>query len=232
MFLRFTRMASLLALFAVTGGSATAAVVTLDNDLSALPTINDGYSASAILFPSTTYDHICTSGGGCLPPDSVGGAYRSPYELPNGSGMEDGYAGTPFTSVRGGSVAYNFATGQTGLSILWGSPDSYNTLEFWSGQTLADGTTQGSLLGTIIGSALGDPQALGHHYMTFGFDDSSEFLSIVLRSTTAAFEFAALTTSGPAGEAQLPLPPALILFGSALVGLVTLGRRRRQGAAT
>jgi hypothetical protein len=30
---------------------------------------------------------------------------------------------------------------------------------------------------------------------------------------------------------QLPLPPALLLFGSALAGLTVLGRRKRQGAA-
>jgi hypothetical protein len=33
------------------------------------------------------------------------------------------------------------------------------------------------------------------------------------------------------GETQLPLPPALLLFGSALVGLGALGRRKRRGAA-
>jgi len=31
-------------------------------------------------------------------------------------------------------------------------------------------------------------------------------------------------------EGQLPLPPALLLFGSALIGLTALGRRKRQGA--
>jgi len=31
---------------------------------------------------------------------------------------------------------------------------------------------------------------------------------------------------------DVPLPPALILFGSALVGLTVLGRRKRQGATT
>jgi hypothetical protein len=32
------------------------------------------------------------------------------------------------------------------------------------------------------------------------------------------------------GQNEVPLPPALILFGSALVGLTVLGRRKRQGA--
>jgi len=38
------------------------------------------------------------------------------------------------------------------------------------------------------------------------------------------------TPPNSGGENIVPLPPALILFGSALVGLTVLGRRKRKGA--
>lgn len=229
---RFVRLTGAVMLYlAACGGANALSVVTWSNDLVSLPTTNDGYNLSAVIVGGATYDHI-GSCGSCLPPDNAVGEYRSPYQNPDGVNMEPGLTGQAYTSVRNGAVGYNFVTGQKVLKILWGSPDSYNTLEFWSGKVNGDGSNTGSLIGAITGTMLGDPQALGHHYMTFILDDpSAVFASIVLRSTQAAFEFAALTT-GVDLQTELPLPPALVLFGSALVGLLALGRRRRREPAT
>jgi hypothetical protein len=43
------------------------------------------------------------------------------------------------------------------------------------------------------------------------------------------YNFNVATTAGT-DQSSVPLPPALILFGSALVGLTALGRRKRKGA--
>ena len=53
---------------------------------------------------------------------------------------------------------------------------------------------------------------------------------MVLSSTSPAFEYAALSVTTREGQAELPLPPAMVLFGTALAGLAALGRRRRKGA--
>ena len=51
-----------------------------------------------------------------------------------------------------------------------------------------------------------------------------------LKSENKAFYDVTLTFSKNSNT-DLPLPPALLLFGSALVGMTVLGRRKRKGAA-
>jgi len=222
MLLRLIRYGVVFASCAFLNCASAVAVTITDEDPNILPTLpaSDSYPYSFIN-PGTTFDHVVTGGG--VP---VGSNFRSPFQNVDQSYPLGGYDTAPYSSVRNGSVGYNFNSGKSGLSILWGSPDTYNTLQFWSG---LNGT--GTLLGSFTGSSLleASPLQLGHDYVTF-FSDVL-FLSVVLSSTSPAFEYAVLSTTGPNNEGNLPLPPALILFGSALVGLVTLGRRRRQEAA-
>jgi hypothetical protein len=170
-----------------------------------------------------TFDHVTAP-----PTLSSPGVYRSPFEDANTTVIPAGYVNTPFYSVRSGSATYNFGSAATTLSFLWGSPDPYNSLSFYSG---ADGT---GLLATFTGNLLAGyaahPDGKGHDFVSFL--SSTPFLSIVLTSGQPAFEYASLMARGPDGEVPtVPVPPALILFASALVGLTALGRRRRKAAA-
>lgn len=161
---------------------------------------------------------------------SVSGVYRSPYENavpPDSQGP--GYGVNPYSSVQGGGWAI-FNTGlANALSLLWGSPDNYNTLEFWSG---ANGT--GSLLYSIVGNLL--VQTYGHDLVNVTTD--SLFRSVILRSGTNAFEFAGLQAScdGPGCRSDAPgptpIPGAVFLMGSVLAGGAGFGawRRRRKAA--
>jgi len=171
-------------------------------------------TANALTIDSTSYGIVDASYAGWTTPDIITGTHdqrtasesgvaRSPFEdLPGGG------AGLQFNSVRSGSVIYNLAGSL--LTMVWGSPDSYNTLTFW---TLPDGQGDST---SVIGTALIPPYAIGAHLVTFALD--GVFQSITLASSQAAFEYAGLTAT--------PLPPALLLFGSALAGLGWLGRRR------
>jgi hypothetical protein len=161
---------------------------------------------------------------------SVSGVYRSPYENavpPNSQGF--GYGVNPYSSVQGGGTA-TFNTGlANALSLLWGSPDSYNTLQFWSG---ANGT--GSLLYSIIGTLL--VQTYGHDQVNVA--TTSLFQSVVLISGTNAFEFAGLSAScngvSCRGDSPnpTPIPGAAFLMGSVLAGGAGFSawRRRRKTA--
>jgi len=120
-----------------------------------------------------------------------------------------------------GSATYNFAPGTTSLSFLWGSPDSYNSVMFFSG---IGGT--GTLLATFTGSDLtpSNPH-FGFDLVTF-LAAGGSFASVVLAdSGQAAFEYANL--------AAAPLPAALPLYaaGVGVIGLLARRRKRRPLSA-
>jgi hypothetical protein len=210
MFSRIVALSATLVTCAFLSCGNVGAVTITSQSTSYLPPIPvaDTFSPSFFL-PNTLYGHVT---------DSVPNVYRSPYQNLDTT-MPAAYVGQPYSSVVVGGVGYNFVDGANTLSLLWGSPDSYNTLSFYSGLN-----GQGTLLGSFTGLDLAATLGLGHDYVTFF--SSVAFLSVVLSTTIPAFEYAALSASMESSE--VPLPPALILFGSAIVALEVLRRRRRQ----
>jgi hypothetical protein len=113
----------------------------------------------------------------------------------------------------GGSALYNFAGPKNLFSILWGSPDAYNTLSFYSG---SNGT--GSLLLSVTGSNL-LIQTFGHDLLQIDFGNQF-FESIVLTTSSNAFEYTNLQVSD---VTAVPILPALPLFATGLGVLGLLG---------
>jgi hypothetical protein len=128
---------------------------------------------------------------------------RSPWE------GELGQNTLQYTSVRDGSATYNM-TGSS-LSLFWGSPDTYNTLTFYTG---LNGT---GAFDSITGDELGAPLGTGHVLVLILTDVI--FQSVKLSSTNPAFEFSNLVT---------PIPAALPLFATGLGMMGWLARRRRR----
>jgi len=165
--------------------------------------------------------------------------YRSPFEnvaigSPNGNGgyVLTGYDSLPYTSVQANSTAtYTFTSLETSLSLLWGSPDSYNYIAFYSGP---NGTGYEDI---IYGNAL-LLQTYGHDQVTLNLGGES-FESVVFASIGSnAFEFANLqATGGPLNQLgplqSTPLPAALPLFagGLGIIGFLARGRKRKGTAA-
>lgn len=162
---------------------------------------------------------------------SVPGTYRSPFEKNCCSGQFEspvvGYQNSVYTSIQAGSSAtYNVSAGANVLSILWGSPDDYNTISFYDGV---------GGLGTLIYSITGNSppihhETLGHVYVVFTFANIL-FKSVVLSTGANAFEFAALAFSNTPNQTPLPLPAAFPLFAAGLGGLAWLARRSRKRKA-
>jgi hypothetical protein len=163
--------------------------------------------------------------------DSIVGMTLSPY-LTN----TDGLATTAPYSVLGngnngspsGSATYNL--GMYAAILLWGSPDPYNQVAFFSGP---DGT--GNSLGTFKGTDLACFNTLCHDQgfdlVYFSTEAAGDAIgqeinigsAVLSNSGSAAFEFA--------GPMAIPLPPAIYLFGSVLGGAFWLGRRKRSAVS-
>src|SRR6185437_7250892 len=164
---------------------------------------------------------------------SVSGERRSPFEDAATQTIPALYANTPYTSVSSPAAAnstatYNFSSPVNTLTFLWGSPDSYNTLSFYSG---ANGT---GLLGSLTGDSPILIQTLGHDLVTLQLDGGLDFSSVVFSSTQAAFEFAGLSaTETGNGPGETPLPATLPLFASGLgvMGLLGWRKKKRKNSA-
>lgn len=147
---------------------------------------------------------------------SIGGVRRSAWQ---GSTVNENDAGAFYTSISGGaSATYNFATAQTSVSLLWGSPDSYNDLDIM---------LVGGGVVTVNGVAAMGPVAILQQFVTIS--DVGAFDALVFRSGRNAFEFANLSTSGPTNvTAAVPLPAGLPLMLTAFAGLGLLSRTRKS----
>jgi hypothetical protein len=223
------------ALFAVCAFSHDAKAVTISfqdpSDFTTLP----GSSVSP--FTSQTTGTVLFNQTGSSPD-----IYRSPFENvstgspnPNGNGgyVLTGYDSLPYTSVQANSTAtYTFASLATSLSLLWGSPDYYNYIAFYSGP---NGTGYEDI---IYGNAL-SLQTYGHDQVTLNLGGLS-FESVVFASIGSnAFEFANLqATGGRLNQLVIPLQPtplpaALPLFagGLGIIGFIARSRKRKGTAA-
>jgi hypothetical protein len=184
------------AVFSEPAKAITATVI--ENDIITVPGTSLGPQGTHFQAMGTHVDLITP------PPDSTEGAFRSPWQ---GTGLEGSLG---FTSVRNGTAGYNL-TGNL-LTLFWGSPDTYNTLTFWTG---LNGTGESD---SILGSELGNPQALGHHLVLILTDQV--FRSVTITSTSPAFEYA--------NFAVTPIPAALPLFATGLGLMGWLARRRKR----
>lgn len=136
------------------------------------------------------------------PPES-----RSPWDtLPN---KATGY----YHSVQVGSQAfYDFAELQTSFSVMWGSPDTYNTIVFRK-----NNQTEFSLNGGQLGLAQGQ---LGKGFVNVLVTDI-EFDRVVFRNGGSdAFEYA--------NVAPVPLPAAAWMLVAGLGGIGLLSRKRKS----
>ncbi len=135
------------------------------------------------------------------------------------------------------SAIFNTTAASNNFSLLWGSPNSNNTIKFYS---LANGN--GSLVATVnfvdgsgffvdgvLSGQFFGPNTTAPGYIESIFT-SSLFQSAVMTNSTGGFEiadvFAGLTQITTQNET--PVPGALWLFGSVLAGAAGFNKYRRK----
>lgn len=122
-----------------------------------------------------------------------------------------------YTAVMANSSAtYIFGGSNTALSFLWGSVDSFNSLQFFSGAVLVDSLSGGAV---ISGGA---DQGFGRS--TIDITTMAAFDSVVFTSTSFSFEYANIQVSA------VPLPAGLPLYGAGIAVLGFVGWRKRRKA--
>jgi hypothetical protein len=193
---------------------AKATVVVLSQDISTLPLVNFDTPATA------------SSGSATFTQSQIGSVtddYLSPYVSSAALADTQPYSVISPSGVGPGSATYNL-NGAAALSLLWGSPDSYNFIDFYSGAD-ASGTFLGAIQGNDL--TLATPGS-GFDLVTLGV--GGPIGSVYLAdSGTAAFEYGDLQ-----GIAATPLPASLPLFaaGLGLMGFFALRRKSRVASSS
>ncbi|MDA3919477.1 MAG: PEP-CTERM sorting domain-containing protein [Salinisphaera sp.] len=140
----------------------------------------------------------------------VSGAKRSHYAAPNRDTTK--YLAVPNDNSRRTSATFTLGTTANYFGLLWGSIDSYNTLDF-----LSNGSSVASYTGTDIRSLAGTGNTFVNFFQLPNFD------AVKLSSSSYAFE-----TDNMAYALAVPAPGNLALFGLAVLGLFGAGVFRRR----
>lgn len=182
------------------------------------------------------------------PPSNIGSVFKSPFaNTPLGDDVAPDQSYFSIGGSIGGQPApapspqlLNFSTDQTLFKILWGSIDTYNKISFldaggdeiasWDG-TDAAGLVDGFLGTTTTANASGNFDLVGLFKFEFAPDEA--FRSVQFRSDSGVAGAASTGTDKPAMEFALPvpLPAALLLFGTAFAGAGLVRRYGRKPAA-
>ena len=189
--------------------------------------VNSGNTTNAPLFGDLA--PVPPAGSGVFAQGVVGSisdVTLSPYAF-----NTNGTTNTPYNvisegSAGSGSATYNLS-GSNSFLFLWGSPDSYNTVTFYSGAN-ATGTNVGSFSGSDLTCYSSTCADTGWAEALFT-DSTGTFGSVVLaNSGEAAFEFGIGKFSTALGT---PLPGTLALFAGGLGLLGFVGSRKRRRVA-
>ena len=183
-----------------------------------------------VTVPVVSFNPVAASTTGTVYYDRIGsssGQWRSPFENTNGTHIDPQYGALQYTSIQANSSGiWNVALSDT-LKLFWGSPDTYNYIQFYAGK---DGT--GTLLDTVVGTAIIPPstQGMGHDLVSILV--SGFFQSVRLRSDNQnAFEFTNFQAScEECAAGETPIPGALPLFAGGLGMIGFLARRKKRKA--
>ena len=160
------------------------------------------------------------TGAGSVTTGSVSGQTAAP------AGDSTPYLSVAYPSSTGTMTAtlgasYNY------FGLYWGSIDDYNTLKFYSGDSLIATLTGSDVLAS--GATLGDQVSSGsNRYVNFLFTDAS-YDRIEFSTTQYAFE---TDNHAFANVHAVAEPGSLALMGLGLTAMGFAARRRRQTAFT
>lgn len=211
--------------FASVGGAPTGVI--LDN-LDALALGSAGGITATGIQVSFTPDGAVVQG-------SLSGIYAPPF-LSGGNGtgfgspdQPNGADATTYITAGGtatSSALLSFTNQLHYFGLLWGSIDTFNTIELLSGSTVV-GTITGTDAALAASTLPSGMQSIdGTAYVNINSDIA--FDGIRALSTQHAFEFDNVAYS--ADPVSVPEPLTLSLFGAGLAGAAAMRRRKKKRA--
>jgi hypothetical protein len=162
-----------------------------------------------------------TSGDGGAVQGALSGRYAAPF-LSGGNGSlfgnpANGADTTTYLSTGIGTITLTLPGPEKYFGLLWGSVDTYNSLELFNGASLV-----GTVTGTdVTAGANGNQGALGTFYVNIS--DDLAFNKVKLISTQYAFEFDNVAYGT---AAAIPEPGTIAIFGAGLLAFGWLVRRK------
>ena len=173
-------------------------------------TANDSAAIQSPITPIT--NGIATYSGGNL--------YNTSTGISGVSARPVGSAGNWWSIQAGQTGTVNFTSGISYYGFLWGSPDvsPWNDVSFWNGSQLLES----------YGREDFQPPLMNNNWTTTSYLNVSTLLNgpLITKITFSANQNA-FETDNHAYVSAVPLPAAAWLFGSALLGFMTVSNRRK-----
>jgi hypothetical protein len=190
-----------------------------------LPTadITSGLTPTTLVLGGTTYPPTSTlnyvgGDGWLLGTMSTWGA-TNPFQY------SSTLNGSVYAAILNGTATYNYNAPQSAFSILWGTPDPGNQLQFFA----QNGTSLGTITGTdLIASAMADDPG---YTMANGVDitvqSAAPFYSVSTSSSPLTFEYSNIVVTA----ATVPEPSSVALLSFGLGALASVSARRARSTS-
>jgi hypothetical protein len=220
--------AALAALLASGAAHAATLDITLGVNTMNQPTITYNYNASQSLPVSNVVISHHTPGLNLVNNDDIIPATDSKTDY---WAAPQGITGSDYLAVLGltknlqhedkGVAVFTLAKGDDHLGFTWGTIDDYNTLTIIAGGKKYT-VTGADILGALPAGL--DPSAGSTQVNVEITDPLGDIKKAIFTSTGNTFELGNISEMDT--PAPTPLPPAFLLFGSALAALYLFGQRR------